>query len=100
MTEATYRVIETDKGLIKAWTQGVPVEAKAEAQLCNVASLPFIHKHVAVMPDVHFGKGATVGSVIPTHKAIIPGSRRGRYRLRDDGGADLADGVRPARQPA
>ena len=72
MTDANYRVIEADGGLIKAWTNGVPVEAAAEKQLCNVASLPFIHKHVAVMPDVHFGKGATVGSVIPTHKAIIP----------------------------
>jgi hypothetical protein len=41
-------------------------------QLKNVASLPFIHKHVAVMPDVHWGMGATVGSVIPTVGAIIP----------------------------
>ncbi len=42
------------------------------AQLRNVAALPFIHKHVAAMPDVHFGFGATVGSVIPTKGAIIP----------------------------
>ncbi len=41
-------------------------------QLRNVASLPFIHKHVAAMPDVHFGLGATIGSVIPTKGAIIP----------------------------
>ena len=40
--------------------------------LKNIASLPFIHKHVAVMPDVHLGKGATIGSVIPTKGAIVP----------------------------
>lgn len=57
---------------IKAWTRGVPVEPEALAQLQNLASLPFIHKWLAVMPDVHLGKGATVGSVVPTHKAIIP----------------------------
>lgn len=57
---------------IKAWTKGVPVESEALTQLKNVASLPFIHKHIAVMPDVHFGMGATVGSVIPTKGAIIP----------------------------
>lgn len=57
---------------IYGWTEGVPVEDKALAQLKNVASLPFVHKHVAVMPDVHWGMGATVGSVIPTVGAIIP----------------------------
>ncbi|MBA3714841.1 MAG: RtcB family protein [Pyrinomonadaceae bacterium] len=66
-------IIATEDGaLIKAWTRGVPVEAEAEAQLKNVASLPFIHKWVAAMPDVHWGIGATVGSVIPTKGAIIP----------------------------
>ncbi|WP_252407043.1 RtcB family protein, partial [Escherichia coli] len=57
---------------MKAWTRGVPIEESAMKQLRNVASLPFIHKHVAVMPDVHWGMGATVGSVIPTVGAIIP----------------------------
>jgi len=57
---------------IKAWTRGVQVEGEALKQLQNMASLPFIHKWLAVMPDVHMGKGATVGSVVPTHKAIIP----------------------------
>ena len=66
-------VIQTPSGgLIKAWTQGVPVEDKARTQLENIASLPFVHKWVAVMPDVHLGKGATVGSVIPTEGAIVP----------------------------
>lgn len=59
-------------GLIKAWIDGVGVEAQARAQLDNMASMPFIHKHVAIMPDVHWGMGATVGSVIPTKGAIIP----------------------------
>jgi len=67
-----FDVIESEAGLIKAWTQGVPIEESAMAQLRNVAGLPFIHKHVAVMPDVHWGMGATVGSVIPTIGAIIP----------------------------
>ena len=57
---------------IKYFTNGVPVEDKAKQQLENVASLPFIHHHIAVMPDVHWGMGATVGSVIPTIGAIIP----------------------------
>ncbi len=57
---------------IKSWTRGVPVEPEAVKQLQNLASLPFIYKWLAVMPDVHLGKGATVGSVVPTHKAIIP----------------------------
>jgi tRNA-splicing ligase RtcB len=57
---------------IKAWTRGVPIEDAARRQIENVARLPFIHRHVAIMPDVHWGKGATVGSVIPTIGAIIP----------------------------
>jgi len=57
---------------IKAWTRGVPVEEEAKGQLRNLAMMPFIHNHVACMPDVHFGKGATVGSVIATKGAIIP----------------------------
>ena len=57
---------------IKAWTRGVPVEEEAMQQLRNVAVLPFVGPHVAAMPDVHWGRGATVGSVIPTVGAIIP----------------------------
>ena len=68
----SYDAIETLSGMIKAWTKGVPVDQKAVDQLRNVAGLPFIHSHLAVMPDVHFGRGATVGSVIPTKGAIIP----------------------------
>jgi tRNA-splicing ligase RtcB len=67
-----YEAFESDGVHIKAWTRGVPIEDAAMQQLRNVASLPFIHKHLAVMPDVHWGMGATVGSVIPTVGAIIP----------------------------
>jgi tRNA-splicing ligase RtcB len=59
-------------GLIKAWIDGVQVEEQARQQLDNMAAMPFIHKHVAIMPDCHWGMGATVGSVIPTKGAIIP----------------------------
>jgi tRNA-splicing ligase RtcB len=73
MTEQTYNVILPEHGVpIKAWTKGVPLEDAAQKQLLNVAALPFIYKWVAAMPDVHWGIGATVGSVIPTRGAIIP----------------------------
>lgn len=55
---------------VKIWTNDI--DERAKRQLSNVASLPFIHHHVAAMPDVHVGMGATIGSVIATHKAIIP----------------------------
>ncbi len=70
--EPTHVTMQTEGSPIKAWTVGVPFEAEAEAQLRRVAQLPFIHKWVAVMPDVHAGIGATVGSVIATKGAIIP----------------------------
>jgi tRNA-splicing ligase RtcB (3'-phosphate/5'-hydroxy nucleic acid ligase) len=57
---------------VKMWTRGVPIEDEAKRQLMNAARLPIVFKHVAAMPDVHFGIGATVGSVIPTLRAIIP----------------------------
>ncbi len=73
MTKYNYNVLKPDKGVpVKAWTQGVPLEKEAEQQLMNAARMPFIHSHIAVMPDVHWGLGATIGSVIPTLKAIIP----------------------------
>lgn len=70
--EHDFEYIETGGMPIKAWIRGIPVEDKARAQLLNVAKLPFIHRHVAVMPDVHWGIGATVGSVIPCKGAIVP----------------------------
>jgi tRNA-splicing ligase RtcB len=68
----TYERIESDGVPIKAWVQGVDLADNALAQLRNTAALPFVHSHVAVMPDVHWGMGATIGSVIPTVGAIVP----------------------------
>ena len=65
-------VFETAGVPIKAWTRGVAIEDAARKQLENVARLPIVFHHVAVMADVHFGIGATVGSVVPTEGAIIP----------------------------
>jgi tRNA-splicing ligase RtcB len=73
MTHSGYNILTPAQGVpIKAWTRGVPLEDAARNQLLNVAQLPFIYKWVAAMPDVHWGIGATVGSVIPTCGAIIP----------------------------
>lgn len=55
---------------IKIWTNDI--ENEAREQLEKLAQLPFIHKHIAVMPDVHAGKGSTIGTVIATKGAIIP----------------------------
>ncbi|MEY8174408.1 RtcB family protein [Burkholderia multivorans] len=73
MSETDYQVMELANGKpVKMWTNGVAVEEDARTQLRNTAQMPFIFKHVAVMPDVHLGKGSTIGSVIPTKGAIIP----------------------------
>src|SRR5215212_4481592 len=63
---------ETSGVPLKLWDSHQPFEAGAMQQLRNVASLPFVHSHIAGMPDVHWGKGATVGSVIATKQAIVP----------------------------
>src|SRR5690242_2807947 len=73
MTEMPYNLITAHNAKpIYAWTQGVAMEDQARKQLTNIARLPIVHHHVAAMPDVHLGIGATVGSVIPTLHAIIP----------------------------
>ncbi|MCG8672944.1 MAG: RtcB family protein, partial [Pseudomonadales bacterium] len=72
MTLQNYEVIHEAGVPIKSWTKGVSFEEDAKRQLKNIASMPFIHKWVAAMPDVHLGKGATIGSVIPTVGAVIP----------------------------
>lgn len=64
------QVITSERVPVKIWTD--EVDDKSKAQLANIAKMPFIHHHVAAMPDVHVGIGATIGSVIATHKAIIP----------------------------
>ncbi len=58
--------------LVKQWTTGLPVEEAAQQQINNIARLSIVSPHIAIMPDVHWGCGATVGSVIPTVNAIIP----------------------------
>ncbi len=85
-----YKEIEGAAAPIKAWVEGVPVEHAAENQLRNVASLPFIHSHIAVMPDVHFGIGATVGSVKRSAGFVVASARRDR--------AERAARQRPERQ--
>jgi len=73
MNENTYEVMNVEGGAhVKMWTRGVPVEDEAREQLAKTARMPFIFRHLAVMPDVHLGKGSTVGSVIPTLAAVIP----------------------------
>ncbi|GAA5179495.1 RtcB family protein [Niveibacterium umoris] len=68
-----HQILEVANGKpIKLWAEGVPVEDDARRQLMNTATMPFIFRHLAVMPDVHLGKGSTIGSVIPTRGAIIP----------------------------
>src|SRR5574343_577089 len=72
-TRQDYELLQQDGGSpIKMWTRGVPVEDNARQQLLQTAQLPFIFKHLAVMPYVHLGKGSTIGRVIPTQGAIIP----------------------------
>ncbi|MCA9653796.1 MAG: RtcB family protein [Myxococcales bacterium] len=99
-----YEVMSETGGVpVKHWTRGVPVEDAALRQLSNVAKLPFVHRWVAAMPDVHVGVGATVGSVIPTKGAIIPaavgvdlgcGMMAVRTSLR---ATDLPDSLAPLR---
>ncbi len=70
---------------VKIWTHDV--DERSKEQLANIAGMPFIHHHVTAMPDIHFGLGATIGSVIATHKAIIPAAV----------GADIGCGMVAAR---
>jgi len=64
--------ILTGKVPVKIWTD--EIDQASISQLEKMSKMPFVHKHIAVMPDVHLGKGATIGSVIPTKGAIIPAS--------------------------
>ncbi|ALV04552.1 RtcB family protein [Roseateles depolymerans] len=99
-----YKTQEVAGGVpVKMWTNGVPVEPEAMQQLSNTARLPVVFKHVAAMPDVHLGIGATVGSVVPTIKAIIPaavgvdigcGMMAAKTTLRAE---DLPDNLGPLR---
>jgi tRNA-splicing ligase RtcB len=102
--EQNYNIEEVEGGVpVKMWTRGVPVEDEARKQLANAARLPVVFRHIAAMPDVHLGIGATVGSVIPTLKAIIPaavgvdigcGMMAAKTTLRAE---DLPDNLGPLR---
>jgi len=72
MTRSSYEVIHDGGVPIKSWTVGVPFSEGAKDQLRHLSRLPFIHRWLAAMPDVHVGKGATIGSVVPTVGAVIP----------------------------
>ena len=63
---------EIHEGVVPVKVYTGEIEAAARQQLVNISRLPIVHHHVAAMPDVHLGIGATVGSVIPTVRAIIP----------------------------
>jgi tRNA-splicing ligase RtcB (3'-phosphate/5'-hydroxy nucleic acid ligase) len=72
MSEKSYIEIEAGAARIKAWVRGVPFDESARRQLENTARLPFVYRWIAAMPDVHWGLGATVGSVVATKGAIVP----------------------------
>jgi len=57
---------------VKSWA--TDVDENVITQMSQLAEMPFIHKHISLMPDAHLGKGCSVGSVVPTLKAIIPAS--------------------------
>ena len=97
------KVITKGKVPVKIYTNDI--EHEAYQQLLNISHLPFIHSHVAAMPDVHYGKGATVGSVIPFKGAIIPaavgvdigcGMNALRLSIKADDLPDNLRGVRTA----
>jgi len=104
--KAPFDVMDVPGGAhVKMWTRGVPVDEKARMQLSKAAAMPFVFKHVAAMPDVHVGIGATVGSVIPTKGAVIPaavgvdigcGMMAARTSLHANDLPDNLDGVRDA----
>lgn len=94
---------EITKGKVPVKIYTDDIDHGAYEQLLNISHLPFIHNHIAVMPDVHLGKGATVGSVIPTVGAIVPaavgvdigcGMNAVRLSLSAD---DLPDNLRKVR---
>ncbi|RYX99081.1 RtcB family protein [bacterium] len=72
MSEEKMEIIQNGGKDIKVWTDIKGIEPAAIDQLYRMSRLPFVYDHIAVMPDVHVGKGATVGSVIATKGAIIP----------------------------
>jgi len=101
--ENNYNIVEGRNAPIKTWSRGVPFDEKTIGQLQNLATLPFIYKWVAAMPDAHWGMGSTVGSVIATKGAIIPAAVGvdigcGMVAARTDlTASDLPDDLKPLR---
>ncbi len=102
--EPSFETFQVAGGVpVKSWTRGVPFEDAAKKQLENISRLPFVHGWVAAMPDVHWGIGATVGSVIATRGAIVPAAVGvdigcGMMAVRTTlGASDLPDSLRGAR---
>ena len=77
------------------------LEDTTRGQAEATASMPFVPPHLALMPDAHLGKGATVGSGDPDRRGDHPGGGRGGHRVRDEGGANPVRrrGPRPATLP-
>lgn len=110
MAEQSFEYLDVPGGSpVKMWTKGVAVDPKARDQLSRAARMPFIFKHVAAMPDVHVGIGATVGSVIPTRGAVIPaavgvdigcGMMAARTSLHASDLPDTLEGIRHAIEKA
>jgi len=97
------RVLKGAKVPIYLWAEPHEVDSAALDQLKRIAALPWVYHHVAVMPDVHFGKGATIGSVVAMRDAVAPaavgvdmgcGMAAMRLDLRAD---DLPDDLGPMR---
>lgn len=62
----------SNDGRVKGWVEGVELDGETIGQAINTSLLPYVYKHVALMPDAHLGIGATVGSVVPLKGAVIP----------------------------
>jgi tRNA-splicing ligase RtcB len=99
----TYETLPGTRAPVRVWTDPWSIEPEAAKQLCNIGALPWV-EGVAVMPDVHFGKGATVGSVIAMRQALAPaavgvdigcGMTAVRTSLRDE---QLPDNLGPLRR--
>ena len=99
----SYTLLPGTRAPVRVWTDPATIEADAARQLRNIGALPWVDG-VAVMPDVHYGKGATVGSVIAMRQALAPaavgvdigcGMSAVRTNLTD---ADLPDDLGPLRR--
>jgi tRNA-splicing ligase RtcB len=104
MTQGYEELTAEGRAPIKAWVRGVPLDEGARRQLENTARLPFVYKWIAAMPDVHWGLGATVGSVVATKGAVVPAAVGvdigcGMAALRTTlTASDLPDDLRPVRE--